>query len=90
MAGHPKQTAKGIGYVVIHPKEVGNALKEHYWGIDTTQTQKVAGVTEAICDVVFLARDEEIIKKSKEDIEQLVSFINISIKNERNIYVEYI
>lgn len=33
--------------------------------------------------------DKEIIKTSKELIEQLISFINISIRNERNIYVEY-
>ena len=32
---------------------------------------------------------EEIIKKSKEVIEQLVSFINMSVRNEKNIYVEY-
>ena len=34
-------------------------------------------------------KDEEIIKESKEVIEQLVFFISIAIKNERNIYVEY-
>lgn len=34
-------------------------------------------------------RDEEIIKKSEEIIEKLVSFINIAIKNQKNIYVEY-
>ena len=34
-------------------------------------------------------RDKEIIKKSKEIIERLVSFINIAIRNERIIYVEY-
>lgn len=33
--------------------------------------------------------DEEIIKKSKEVLEQLIFFINIAIKNERIIYVEY-
>lgn len=33
--------------------------------------------------------DEEIIKESKEVIEQLIFFINIAIKNERIIYVEY-
>ena len=34
-------------------------------------------------------KDEEIIKESKEVIEQLVFFISVAIKNERNIYVEY-
>lgn len=34
-------------------------------------------------------REEEIIKKSKEVIEQLVSFINIAVRNEKIIYVEY-
>ena len=33
--------------------------------------------------------DEEIIKESKEVIEQLIFFINIAVKNERIIYVEY-
>lgn len=33
--------------------------------------------------------DEENIKKSKEVLEQLIFFINIAIKNERIIYVEY-
>lgn len=33
--------------------------------------------------------DEEIIKKSKEVIEQLIFFINTAVKNEKNIYVEY-
>ena len=55
LAGHPVETAKGIGYAVMHREEVGNALKEHYWGSNTTTTQKVAGVTEAICDIAFLA-----------------------------------
>ena len=55
LTGHPVETAKGIGYAVMHREEVGNALKEHYWGSNTTITQKVAGVTEAICDVAFLA-----------------------------------
>lgn len=35
-------------------------------------------------------KDEEIIKESKEVIEQLVFFISVAIKNETNIYVEYI
>ena len=34
-------------------------------------------------------RNEEIIKKSKEVVEQLVSFINMAVRNEKNIYVEY-
>ena len=34
-------------------------------------------------------RNEEIIKKSKEIIEQLISFINVAINNERKIYIEY-
>lgn len=34
-------------------------------------------------------RDKEIINKSKEVIEQLVSFISIAVRNERIIYVEY-
>lgn len=34
-------------------------------------------------------KDEEIIKISKEIIEQLVFFINVAVKNKRNIYVEY-
>ncbi|MBD5134343.1 MAG: hypothetical protein HDT39_00060 [Lachnospiraceae bacterium] len=34
-------------------------------------------------------KDEEIIKKSKEVIEQLVFLINAAVKNERKIYVEY-
>lgn len=34
-------------------------------------------------------KDEEIIKKSKEVIEQLTFFINVAVKNKRNIYVEY-
>ena len=34
-------------------------------------------------------RDKEIINKSKEVIEQLVSFINMAVRNEKNIYVEY-
>ena len=34
-------------------------------------------------------KDNEIIKISKEIIEQLVFFINVAVKNKRNIYVEY-
>lgn len=34
-------------------------------------------------------KDEEIIKISKEIIEQLVFFINVAVKNKINIYVEY-
>ena len=34
-------------------------------------------------------RNEEIIKESKEVVEQLVSFINMAVRNEKNIYVEY-
>lgn len=34
-------------------------------------------------------KDEEIIKISKEIIEQLVFFINVAVKNKRKIYVEY-
>lgn len=34
-------------------------------------------------------KDEEIIKISKEIIEQLVFFINVVVKNKRKIYVEY-
>ncbi|MCI8409499.1 MAG: hypothetical protein HFJ09_09575 [Lachnospiraceae bacterium] len=34
-------------------------------------------------------KDKEIIKISKEIIEQLVFFINVAVKNKRNIYVEY-
>lgn len=33
-------------------------------------------------------KDKEIIKISKEIIEQLVFFINVAVKNKRNIYVE--
>ena len=33
--------------------------------------------------------DEEIIKESNEVIKQLIFFINIAVKNERIIYVEY-
>ena len=33
--------------------------------------------------------DEEIIKESKEVIEQLIFFINIAVQNERIVYVEY-
>ena len=35
------------------------------------------------------ARNEEIIQKTKEIAEDLIGFINIAIKNERIIYVEY-
>ena len=31
-------------------------------------------------------RNEEIIKKSKEVVEQLVSFINMAVRNEKNIF----
>ena len=34
-------------------------------------------------------RDEEIIRKSKEVIEQLVSLINIAVRKGKNIYIEY-
>lgn len=34
-------------------------------------------------------RDEDMIKKSKEVIEQLVSLINIAVSNEKEIFVEY-
>ena len=34
-------------------------------------------------------KDKEIINKSKEVIEQLVSFISIAVRNKRIIYVEY-
>lgn len=34
-------------------------------------------------------KDETIIVKSKEIIEQLVSFINFAVQSERDIYVEY-
>ena len=54
LVGHPLQTAKGIGHAVTHPKELLNGLKEHYWGSNTNWTQKVSGVTEAVCDVAFL------------------------------------
>ncbi len=33
--------------------------------------------------------NKEIIKKSKEIIESLISFINVSIRNKRNIFIEY-
>ena len=46
---------------------------------------ELKGFNEKLVDT----RDEEIIKKSKEVIEQLVSFINICIKNKRRIYIEY-
>ena len=38
---------------------------------------------------VLNTRDEDIIKKSKELIEQLVSFINIAVSKGRAIYIEY-
>lgn len=38
---------------------------------------------------VLNTRDEDIVKKSKEVIEQLVSFINIAISNGRKIFIEY-
>ncbi|SES15919.1 hypothetical protein [Lachnobacterium bovis] len=34
-------------------------------------------------------RNEEFIKECKEVIEQLVAFINLNIRKEKNIYVEY-
>ena len=54
LVGHPVQTAEGVKYAVIHPSELVSALKEKYWGTDTTWTQKTSGVTEAICDIAFL------------------------------------
>lgn len=47
--------------------------------------EELKGFNEKLVDT----RDEEIINKSKEVIEQLVSFINICIKNKRRIYIEY-
>ncbi|MEE1303886.1 MAG: hypothetical protein U0K68_01880 [Agathobacter sp.] len=38
---------------------------------------------------VLNTRDEDIIIKSKEVIEQLVSFINIAVSRGREIYIEY-
>lgn len=34
-------------------------------------------------------KDKEIIRISKQIIEQIVFFINVAVKNKRNIYVEY-
>ncbi|MCI8408975.1 MAG: hypothetical protein HFJ09_06845 [Lachnospiraceae bacterium] len=54
MIGHPVETATGIGHAVTHPKELLNGLKEQYWGSRKNWTQKVSGVTEAVCDIAFL------------------------------------
>ena len=55
MIGHPVETAKGIGHAVTHPKELLNGLKEQYWGSRKNWAEKVSGVTEAVCDIAFLA-----------------------------------
>ena len=44
---------------------------------------------KAFDEKVLDTKNEEIIKKSKEVIEQLVLFINTAVENKKNIYVEY-
>ena len=52
---------------------------------DEISTYCIGRFNEKLLDT----RNEEIIKESKEVVEQLVSFINMAVRNEKNIYVEY-
>ena len=89
---------EGEGEVKVWSEENGNEDGIVIWigffntileGCFSSEFQK-NGIIECYFNEKLLdTRNEEIIKKSKEVVEQLVSFINMAVRNEKNIYVEY-
>ena len=66
-----------------------NGIIECYFNQDGFYDEKWEMKLKRFNEKLLDTRNEEIIKKSKEVVEQLVSFINMAVRNEKNIYVEY-